>query len=214
MDAERVLERIRSDRALAVLRGIGLGDGLLELAETLVAAGVVLLEVTLDSPDALTSIAKLRSELDGRATVGAGTVRDEREAVAAIDAGAAFLVAPGLDLASVAAARSRGVAMLPGVLTPTEVQRARQAGCTTVKLFPAGSFGPGYLKALSGPFSDVGFVPTGGIGPDEVAPFLEAGAVAVGFGSSLTRDLPDLSAVARSAAEHRRAVDDAPRPAR
>ena len=109
----------------------------------------------------------------------------------ALDAGAAFLVSPNLDLRSVARSRERGALHLPGVFTATEAQSALHAGCPVVKLFPADALGPAYLKALRAPLNDIGFVPTGGVDADNITAYVRAGAVAVGVGSALVRGADD-----------------------
>ena len=107
----------------------------------------------------------------------------------AIDIGANFLVSPGLSSSIVKVAQLRGVAVLPGVATPSEIQKAISLGLQAVKLFPVSQLGgAGYVRALRGPFPEVGFVPTGGVDFGSIDSFLEAGAIGVGLGSELTRD--------------------------
>jgi 2-dehydro-3-deoxyphosphogluconate aldolase / (4S)-4-hydroxy-2-oxoglutarate aldolase len=168
---------------IAIVRGHP-PDVVSRIADGLVAGGVTTVEVTLDSPHALSSIVALDDR--GDVLVGAGTVLDAAGADAAIDAGAAFLVAPGVDPGVIAAAAARGVPMLPGALTPTEILTAWQAGAAAVKVFPAGPLGPGYLAALRGPLADVPLVPTGGIDDRNAAAFMAAGAVSLGVGGWLT----------------------------
>jgi 2-dehydro-3-deoxyphosphogluconate aldolase / (4S)-4-hydroxy-2-oxoglutarate aldolase len=137
-------------------------------------------------PDAPAVIRALVAELGARAVVGAGTVLDAEAAGACLDAGAAFVVSPGLDLATVAAVHARGVPMMPGALTPTEVIAAWKSGAEMVKIFPCGSLGgPKYLRALRGPLPQVKLLPTGGINVDNAGEYLAAGAAALGIGSEL-----------------------------
>jgi 2-dehydro-3-deoxyphosphogluconate aldolase/(4S)-4-hydroxy-2-oxoglutarate aldolase len=168
---------------IAIVRGHG-PDAVERIADGLVAGGVTTIEVTLDSPGALVSITALATR--AAVVTGAGTVLDLAAAHRAIDAGAAFLVAPHLDAAVVEAAAARGVAMLPGALTPTEVVAAWTAGAAAVKLFPACPLGPAYLAALRAPLAHVPLVPTGGIDDGNAAGFLAAGAAALGVGGWLT----------------------------
>jgi 2-dehydro-3-deoxyphosphogluconate aldolase / (4S)-4-hydroxy-2-oxoglutarate aldolase len=170
-------------RVIAIVRGHP-PDVVTRIADGLVAGGVTTVEVTLDSPHALSSIVALDDR--GDVLVGAGTVLDAAGADAAIDAGAAFLVAPGVDPEVIAAAAERGVAMLPGALTPTEILTAWDAGAAAVKVFPAGPLGPGYVAALRGPLSHVALVPTGGIDDRNAAAFIAAGALSLGVGGWLT----------------------------
>ncbi len=182
---------IREAGVIAILRGDFPLPRLLGIAQALLRGGVGVLELTLNSQGALAGVAALRRELAGQLLVGAGTVRTADDADRALDAGAQFLVSPNLDLASALRAQARGVLHLPGVFTASEAQAAWAAGCRLVKLFPADSLGPSYLRALRAPLDDIGFIPTGGVGVDNVAAYVAAGAVAVGVGSTLVRGASD-----------------------
>jgi 2-dehydro-3-deoxyphosphogluconate aldolase/(4S)-4-hydroxy-2-oxoglutarate aldolase len=132
------------------------------LASALTQGGLPLVEITLRSPDALQCLAAMASR--SGLVVGAGTVRTAEQMHAAVDAGAAFVVSPCLTDELAAAAVKLGVAFLPGVATATEIQRAADAGFTTLKFFPAEALGGlRTLAALAEPFHDLNFVPTGGI---------------------------------------------------
>jgi 2-dehydro-3-deoxyphosphogluconate aldolase/(4S)-4-hydroxy-2-oxoglutarate aldolase len=176
-----VLDAIRSDRAVAVIRGERVADPV-RLAATLGGAGIRAIEFTFTIPDVLAAIEAVAGS---GALVGAGTVRDERQARDALSAGARFLVSPACveDVALVA--REAEVPVFLGALTPTEVDTALKAGTSAVKLFPAGIGGPGYLRDLRGPFPDAAFVPSGGVTVENARAFLEAGAIAVYAGSRL-----------------------------
>jgi 2-dehydro-3-deoxyphosphogluconate aldolase/(4S)-4-hydroxy-2-oxoglutarate aldolase len=169
---------------VAVLRA-SVSRHLAAVAHDLVGAGVRVIEVTLTTPDAVTLIKQLHAELGGDALVGAGTVVSLDEAEACIDAGADFLVSPSTSLDVIATARIAGVAAYPGALTPTEILTAQRSGVSAVKLFPAASVGPGYLRQIRGPFPDIAIMPTGGIALADVESWLRAGAIAVGLGTSL-----------------------------
>ena len=188
---------------VAIFRGETDEVRLIDTCDALVAAGVAAVEITLDSPGALGTIERLAGRFQGRAHVGAGTVLDAEAAQRAVQAGAAFIVAPGLDEATVRAAQQSGTPVLPGVFTATEALTARRLGCHAVKLFPAGPVGPGYVAALRGPIADVAIVPTGGIGLADVRAYLGAGAHAVGLGGALTKVPPE-----RIGASVRQAVGD------
>ncbi|MBX3062124.1 MAG: bifunctional 4-hydroxy-2-oxoglutarate aldolase/2-dehydro-3-deoxy-phosphogluconate aldolase [Anaerolineae bacterium] len=182
---DQVAAAIKQHGVVAILRGDYSMQETIDIAAALREGGVRILELTLNSPSALEGIGKLR-ELHGEAMfVGAGTVRTVEQVDIAIDAGAQFLVSPNFDPASVQRSRQRGVLHLPGVLTPSEAQQAMNAGCRMLKLFPSDIFGPSYLKALKAPLDDAEFVPTGGITPDNLKQMVQAGAVAIGAGSSL-----------------------------
>ena len=177
--------RIRQRGLIAILRGDFALDEMLRLGEALLAGGVDLLEVTLNSPQALTALPELRQRFGDDLLIGAGTVRWATQVQAALEAGAQFLVSPNYDPDTVMRARGAGLLHLPGVFTPTEAQTAYAAGCSMLKLFPADTVGPAYLKALRAPLDDVEFVPTGGISLDNLAAYVKAGAAAVGLGSQL-----------------------------
>jgi 2-dehydro-3-deoxyphosphogluconate aldolase/(4S)-4-hydroxy-2-oxoglutarate aldolase len=158
----------------------------LRAARAVLAGGISIFEITMTVPDAPTVIRTLVAELGARAVVGAGTVLDAEAANACLDAGAAFVVSPGLDLGTVAAAHARGVPMMPGALTPTEVIAAWKSGAEMVKIFPCGSVGgPPYLRALRGPLPQVKLLPTGGVNAENAGAYLAAGAAALGIGSEL-----------------------------
>jgi 2-dehydro-3-deoxyphosphogluconate aldolase/(4S)-4-hydroxy-2-oxoglutarate aldolase len=141
------------------------------LAEALVTGGLPVIEITLRTAAGLEAI---RSAVGvARAVVGAGTVTTVEQAEAALDAGARFVVSPGLVEEVVEACRARGVLALPGIATPTEMLRAVALGCQAVKVFPAGPLGgPPLVRALAALNPELGFVPTGGIDIDSARDYL------------------------------------------
>ncbi|AQP46763.1 keto-deoxy-phosphogluconate aldolase [Tessaracoccus aquimaris] len=154
----------------------------LPLADALIAGDLPVAEVTLRTPAALASIAAMSTRAD--LLVGAGTVLNVAQATAAMDAGARFLVSPGLSRDVVAAARERGVPVIPGAVTPTEIMAALDMGLGLLKFFPAGIYGGvAALKALGSVFGGVSFVPTGGVSPGNLAEFLAVPSVAAVGGS-------------------------------
>lgn len=153
------------------------------LTAALLSSGIGVLEVTLDADDAVSTIAGLEGS---GLLVGAGTVMSVPQAAKAAEAGAAFIVSPHTDDLVVNWAVDNAMPVMAGAVTPTEIARAWDLGCSAVKLFPASVGGPPLLRTLRGPFSRVDFVPTGGVGADNVVDYLNAGAVAVGVGSWLT----------------------------
>jgi 2-dehydro-3-deoxyphosphogluconate aldolase/(4S)-4-hydroxy-2-oxoglutarate aldolase len=175
-------EAVATGKVIAIARKVPLAR-LVDVVDVLDSAGVKVIEVTLDGDDALASIERLA---DSPLTIGAGTVRSVADAVKADKAGAEFIVMPHTDADVVRSITARGVPVMPGALTPTEVVAAWNLGASAVKLFPAMLGGPDYLKTLRGPLADLSFVPTGGIDDTNAAAYLEAGAVAVGVGSWLT----------------------------
>jgi len=171
-----VIPVIRVDSAEVAMR----------VVDALVDAGLPVAEITMTVPDALDAISQVARRLFGRVLVGAGTVTDAETVRRAVDAGAEFIVSPCLVPDVVAAARAANVAVLPGALTPTEVQQAAQAGADLVKVFPAQAVGgASYIRALRGPFPLVPLVPTGGVSLQTVGDFIRAGSAAVGVGGEL-----------------------------
>jgi 2-dehydro-3-deoxyphosphogluconate aldolase / (4S)-4-hydroxy-2-oxoglutarate aldolase len=154
-------------------------------AEALVRGGIPTFEVTCDSPGAMDMIRVISRSLGSRALVGAGTVLDAETAQAALDAGARYLVSPHLDADLVRSFAERGIAWIPGAFTASEILAAWRAGAIVVKLFPAGSVGPGYMKDLRGPLRSIPLMPVGGVTLDNAADFLAAGAWGLGMGSAL-----------------------------
>src|SRR5437899_12162832 len=139
-------------------------------------------------PGAIEVIQQLRKSRLAEVLIGAGTVLDVEMARVCADAGAQFLVSPGLNLETVEFAVSQGVLMMAGALTPTQVITAWKAGSDFVKVFPCGNVGGAkYIKALKGPLPQVPLVPTGGVNLDPAAEFIEAGAAALGVGGELVR---------------------------
>jgi 2-dehydro-3-deoxyphosphogluconate aldolase/(4S)-4-hydroxy-2-oxoglutarate aldolase len=182
------------------------GGALADVAAALHDGGIRALEITLDSDDALVAIGRLTGGAgpDGL-LVGAGTVLDPASAERAVDAGAAFLVSPHLDPELVAWAASRGVPVLPGAFSPTEVLAAWRAGASAVKVFPVSAVGPSYVRELGGPFAGLPLIPTGGLTTATLGDFIAAGAVAVGLGGGLLGD-GDPDGVAKRAREALAAV--------
>jgi len=198
MSTAQTLDRISRDRLIMVVRAPSA-----DAARTAIAAaragGVRVVEVTFTVPDAAAVIAELAGDED--VLVGAGTVLTLEQAREAVDAGARFLVSPGLDERIVRYAQERQVLMLPGVFTASEVLHARDLGIAAVKLFPADAVGPAYLKALRGPFPDLAVMPSGGVNADNAADWIAAGAVAVGMAGNLSpaSASPDTAAIAAEA---------------
>ncbi|SNT64200.1 2-dehydro-3-deoxyphosphogluconate aldolase / (4S)-4-hydroxy-2-oxoglutarate aldolase [Asanoa hainanensis] len=190
---------LRGKPLMAILRNVPI-ERAVALAEAVWDSGLGAVEVPIQTPEAVACLRAVASAAAARgALVGAGTVVTVEQVKVAADAGAVFTVAPGLDLDVVAASAAAGLPHLPGVATPSEVHHARKAGCDWLKAFPAGSLGAGWLREVRGPFPDVRFVATGGIGPHNARDFLAAGADALGVGGAVTREggLADLLAVLR-----------------
>jgi 2-dehydro-3-deoxyphosphogluconate aldolase/(4S)-4-hydroxy-2-oxoglutarate aldolase len=190
-DGEGFLERLAAVPVVAILRAADAGR-FVEVAGVLYEGGVRAIEVTLTSEGALEAFGRVREELPGDAMLGVGTVRSAGDAERALDAGATYLVAPDFRPEMVGFAVRRGIPVVPGALTPTEVAAAWSAGATAVKVFPVSAVGgPAYLEAVRAPLPEVPLVPTGGVGIDDIGAYLAAGAAAVGLGSPLLGDAGD-----------------------
>ena len=161
------------------------GD-IVQIAKALVDGGVTVLEVTADTPDFLNALRRLKDEVEG-ATVGVGTVLDAETARLAILSGAEFIVCPTLSAAVIEVGTRYDKLVLPGAFTPTEILRAWELGAPAVKVFPAATFGPEFIKHVRGPLPQVPMIPTGGGDLNDAGAFIAAGAAAVGLGGSLVR---------------------------
>lgn len=170
---------------IAILRGVR-PDEVEPIGEALIAAGFAIIEVPLNSPDPLDSIARLARRCEGRAVVGAGTVLRTADVGAVADAGGTLIIAPNADRDVISAAIGRGLVALPGIATPTEAFAALSAGAAALKLFPAEAASPAALKAMRAVLPrDTRILPVGGITPAAMAPWQAAGAAGFGLGSAL-----------------------------
>jgi 2-dehydro-3-deoxyphosphogluconate aldolase/(4S)-4-hydroxy-2-oxoglutarate aldolase len=158
------------------------------------AGGISIVEITMTVPNASVLISELAREYAGKLLVGAGTVLTYEQAIECLDAGAEFLVSPGLSIPVLRAGQDRAKLAIPGALTPTEIMVASREGARLIKIFPCESMGgPKYIKSLRGPFPDIDFIPTGGINAANAADYFAAGSYALGIGSELV----DLQALRR-----------------
>ncbi|GHD22891.1 hypothetical protein GCM10007147_17690 [Nocardiopsis kunsanensis] len=170
---------------MVIIRGVS-PDEAVANAEKAWAAGVRLVEVTVESENGLHALEAVVRAAAGRHTVGAGTVTTPQRLESAVAAGARFGVAPDLNTETVHAAGQAGVPFLPGVATPTEAGQALQLGVATVKAFPASSLGAPWVSALSGPYPELRVVATGGIDAANAGSFMKAGSLGLGVGQSAT----------------------------
>jgi len=176
---------LEADRTLAVVRAESISDAS-QLAAALGRGGIRTLELTFTTPNVLEHIRRVADTSNEHGVmVGVGTVLTAAQAEAALDAGAQFLVTPGLRPEVARVAGERNVPFSLGALTPSEVAQAVDLGSEIVKVFPARHVGPGYLKDLLGPFPELKLLPSGGINEKNAAEFLEAGALAVCCGTSV-----------------------------
>ncbi len=178
-----VVRTIEDTGVVAVVRLTDAAVGQ-DVANSLMAGGVTAIEITMTVPRAVQLIADLCGALPN-ALIGAGTVTDPATARAVIDAGAKFVVSPVFRPKVIEACHERDVPSCPGCFTPTEILAAWDLGADIVKLFPATSLGPSFIKDLRGPFPSIKLMPTGGVSIENAADWIRAGAVAIGVGSAL-----------------------------
>lgn len=179
-----IVAALARHRVVAVVRHHD-ADVAHEIARACIAGGLGLVEITLTTPNACALVADLAGDAPDGVTIGAGTVLDHDQVVAAVAAGAAFLVSPATDPDVMAAAAAAGVPLIPGAATPSEVACGARLGAPVVKVFPAGGLGLPFLRSVAAVMPDVPLLPSGGIGVADVPAWLDAGALAVAIGSDL-----------------------------
>ncbi|MGE0885510.1 MAG: bifunctional 4-hydroxy-2-oxoglutarate aldolase/2-dehydro-3-deoxy-phosphogluconate aldolase [Blastocatellales bacterium] len=180
----KAIEQIEAGKIVAILRG-DYGAMIEEIAAALSEAGITAVEVTMNSPDALASINRLATKFASRMAVGAGTVLRPAEVEQAAKAGAQFIVSPNRNVSVIETTKREGLVSLPGCFTPSEIVEALDAGADAIKIFPANTLGPAYVKAVMAPLGKIRIVPTGGVTPESATDYLNAGAWALGVGSEL-----------------------------
>lgn len=186
------IERIvRERRIIAIIRGFA-PDICLKLAEAYAHGGIGLVEVTFNQKapetwkDTAAAIRAIKDRFAGSVRVGAGTVLTEEQLRMCEDAGGEYMITPNVNTALIRTCVADGLVAMPGALTPSEAVDAWMAGASFVKIFPAGSLGPAYVKAVRAPLSHIPFLAVGGISPDNVSDFIKAGCVGAGVGGNLT----------------------------
>lgn len=181
-----MLEHLKKSPLVPVLRKIRFDDSSF-IVKALIEGGIRTVEITMETERASEIIRKTVDEFGSQALVGAGTVLTIEDCSRAIDAGAQFIVAPVLNEQVVSYAVEQGIPVIPGVYSPSEMMRAYELGATAVKLFPAASVGPGFVKDVQGPLAHIPIMVTGGIDLANANSYVEAGAIAVGAGSALLK---------------------------
>ena len=194
-----IISRLTNPGIIAVIRAQS-SEQVPAVCEALLAGGVIAIEITMTTPNAIAAIRDASARFGERAVVGVGTVLDANTCRDAIAAGAQFVVTPVLRPELVPMAHAANVPIMLGAYSPTEAQLAHEAGADFVKIFPADGLGPAYMKSLRGPLPQLRLIPTGGVDVNNVADFLKAGCAAVGVGSLLvsakileTADWPELT---------------------
>jgi 2-dehydro-3-deoxyphosphogluconate aldolase/(4S)-4-hydroxy-2-oxoglutarate aldolase len=203
MQNSQVLDEILRAGVVAIMRAKS-SDQLLAAAEAIREGGVTAIEVTMTTPGAIDVIKQATERFGSDVIFGVGSVLDAETARIAILAGARFVVGPTLDPGMIELCKRYSVPVVPGAFTPTEVLNAWKSGADLVKVFPASFGGPAYLKAIKAPLPQVKLVPVGGVGIDNTADFIRAGAEIVAIGSALINqklldsgDLDEISSRAR-----------------
>jgi 2-dehydro-3-deoxyphosphogluconate aldolase / (4S)-4-hydroxy-2-oxoglutarate aldolase len=193
VNAQQSQKRIGEMGIIPVVRAANCAEAL-QAVRAIHAGGIYIVEITMTVPNAAALISQLVGEYADKLVVGAGTVLTYEQAIECLDAGAEFLVSPGLSVPVIAGARERDKLAIPGALTPTEVMAATREGARLIKIFPCESMGGAkYIKSLRGPFPDIDFIPTGGVGIANAGEYFAAGSFALGIGSELV----DLKALRR-----------------
>ncbi len=194
MNIEDAISKIHEIGIVPVIRAANL-DEARRAVDAICSGGIPVIEITMTVPNAPAMIQELGKHYGTSVLTGAGTVTTAKQAEICLDAGAQFLVSPGLSVPVLQTAAARGILAIPGALTPTEVMAALEAGAQLIKIFPCGSAGgPKHIKALKAPFPETRFIPTGGVNVNNAAEYLAAGSFALGVGA----DLVDLAAIRRN----------------
>jgi 2-dehydro-3-deoxyphosphogluconate aldolase / (4S)-4-hydroxy-2-oxoglutarate aldolase len=185
MTIDEVIRRIEEVGIIPVVRAASVEEAT-RAVEAIGAGGIPVVEITMTVPNAVSVIREVAKQHGAKVLIGAGTVTTAEQAESCIQAGAEFLVSPGLSVPVLSVARAAEKLAIPGALTPTELMNAHDQGARLVKIFPCGNVGgPRYLKSLKAPFPKAELIPTGGVNTANAAEFIAAGAFALGVGADL-----------------------------
>lgn len=212
------VEWVRRRKIVAIVRGQE-PRHILELAQAFHEGGIDLVEVTFNQAkpetwkDTAEAIKAIATQMEGKVLAGAGTVLTEEQLHMAADAGARYIITPNTDTALIGKVKKLGLLSFPGAMTPSEILAAYQAGADAVKVFPAGSLGPAYIKAVRGPLNQIPLMAVGGVDLSIAAAFLAAGCAGVGVGGNLVRkdwiEAGQWDKITEVAREYRKAVEGA-----
>lgn len=190
MDIDKVLERIKKEKAIAIIRGVGTDD-ILDTAKAIKEGGISNMEITFNHnmpggiSETLDSIRQVRSYFGESVNVGAGTVLTPEEVQMSVEAGAGYMISPNVDPDVISATIKAGKVSIPGAFTPSEACIAYKNGAHIIKMFPAGLLGLNYLKAMRGPLKHIPMCAVGGISPENIEEFLVEGIRCFGIGGNL-----------------------------
>ena len=187
MNAAEVYEVIRRHRIICIVRGVK-SDAIVDIAQALLAGGIKLMEITCNTPGVYEMITTVSRAMAGKMIIGAGTVISQALCEKALAAGAEYIVAPDVNPEVIKYCVKHDIAVLPGGATATEILTAARCGATMVKIFPAAAIGTDYIKMLGGPIDNVDFVAVGGVKPENVRDFLDAGCIGIGIGGAVVQD--------------------------
>lgn len=184
-----IMQCVKENKIIAIVRGID-NDKILDTCRALYKGGVSMIEVTFNqssatgNEDTFNAIKLISDNLD-EIVVGAGTVMTVEQVELAVKAGAKYIISPNFDKKVVRRTKELGAVSMPGVITPTEIANAYEAGADFVKVFPAGNFGTGYIKSIKAPIGHIPMLAVGGIDADNIEVYMNTGIDGVGVGSSL-----------------------------
>lgn len=188
----KALQKILNEKLVGIIRGFETEDAL-SIAKALSEGGVNIFEITLNSSKPFHTIERVTDELGDKALVGAGTVLDPESARSALAAGAQFILSPTVNLETIKLTKRYGAVSIPGAFTPTEILTAYEEGGDIIKVFPASTLGPSFVKDIKGPLDQIKLLPTGGVNLKNVSEYIQAGVAGVGLGSSLVNKTEKVS---------------------
>lgn len=186
----KVIEAIEKEKIVVIVRGVA-KEKLIPLCEAMYKGGIRLLELTFDASKKISdsetaeNIKMLAENFSGRMFIGAGTVMEESQVELTKNVGGSFIISPNTDKAVIKRTAELEMVSMPGALTPSEIKLAHDYGADFVKLFPADSFGPGYVKAVKAPLSHIKIIAVGGVNVENIEAYLKAGASGFGIGTNI-----------------------------
>ena len=190
MMRDQIIQQVEANKIIAIIRGVE-PEKSLKVAQALYAGGIRMIEVTFDQKDeekqkgTAESIRLISEYFQGKVSVGAGTVTSVKLVEMAAEAGAQYIISPDTSEEVIKKTRELGLVSMPGALTPTEILNAHRWGADFVKLFPIGSFGTAYIKAIKAPINHIKLLAVGGVNEKNITEFLDAGCCGAGIGGNL-----------------------------
>ena len=211
-----IISAIRKNKIIAIVRGVE-SSRLIPLAAALYDGGIRLMEITYSADGSISddetaaNIGSLAKHFSGKMYIGAGTVLTQEQVKRTSDAGGQFIISPNTDTKVISYTKKLGMVSIPGALTPSEAETAKLAGADFVKLFPVTNMGASYVKAITAPLSHIPFLAVGGVTPQNVREYLDAGVCGFGIGSNIINkkyiDSGDYSKITELAREYFSAIN-------